>query len=467
MAHRGIEIRQDGSAGARAGFRRSACHRRAGHDGLAVLVAKGVYRAVLPLMRLVLAVAFARVRVLHGERLPREGGVLLVANHPSTWTDVVLLDAALGRGFHFLAQEEQFRPWPRGILLRLYGALPLSSREHRPDALARNEATFLRCEELFDRGEGVAVFPEGISRVDRGFLPLKHGAARLALSYAARRESGGPFALVPVGIHYSDRTAFRSRVTISVGPAIPAAEWGVPGAGDPEEQASRLTERMAEAMHGLVLELADRRLATLFSVLEPIAADRAGSLELEHARLLARALVDSRRSHPADLARLERRARAFDRMRRALGVSQGALGERSRVDRAEDLLALLAGALPALAGLAIHALPAALTQAATGRYASEPSRVAFARIASGFLFFSLFYGAGGALLVARTGLHPAWLLVLVPLSGLLGLFAQGYTRRVRLERERWRLARISRRHGRFVRRARRERETLRAQMLRS
>ncbi len=429
-------------------------------------LANGFYRAMVPIMRLALALSFRRVRVLHDERVPRRGAVLLAANHPSTWTDVLLLDVAFGRRFHFLAQEEQFHPWPRKILLRLYGTLPLSSREHRADATARNAGTFRRCEALFDRGEAVAVFPEGISRAARGLLPLRHGAARLVLSYAARHGGRRPLALVPVGIHYSDRTAFRSEVTVDVGEAIPSAEWRARGGGNPEEAACRLTERMAAEMRGLVLEAGDRRHALVFSVLERLAAGGAGSLELESARRLSQALMDSRRDRPEEFARLERRARAFERMRSALVVSDSALGERALPGRAGAALALLAGSAPALAGLAIHALPAALTHVATRRYASEPSRVAFARIASGFLFFTLAYGAGIALLLAGARIRPVWLLAIVPLSALLGGIALAYTRRMRLEHERCRVAWISRRHGRMVRRARRERNLLRAQALR-
>ena len=97
----------------------SGCQSRRSCDSLAVLAAKGFHRAMVPLMRLALRMSFRRVVVLHAERVPRQGAVLLVANHPSTWTDVLLLDAVFGRRFHFLADEEQFHPWTRRVLLDL------------------------------------------------------------------------------------------------------------------------------------------------------------------------------------------------------------------------------------------------------------------------------------------------------------------------------------------------------------
>ena len=455
MPQRESEISRSSNAVGRDGLGWRDCQYGAGRDGLAGPVAWGIHRGMIPLMRLALALSFKHVRVRHGERMPRTGAILLVANHPSTWTDVVLLDSLLGRRLHFLAQDEQFHPWPRRVLLELFGTLPLSSIEHRPDAVARNEATFRRCEKLFDRREAVAVFPEGISLVDRGLLPLKHGAARLALSYVARR-GDRRLSLVPVGIHYSDRTAFRSDVTVSVGRAIPVETWRSFDPCDLEAAASRVTENMEEAMRGLVLEGMDPPRARLFSVMESVVAGRMGSLELETARLLARSLADETRNHPGDVARLERHARAYRRIRNALGVSDPALAERSRAERAGAILGIALGFVPALAGMGIHALPGALTRAATRRYIPQPSQVAFARIGSGFLFFSLTYGAGILLLVGTRVPH-AWIPGIVLLCLLLGAVALEYAPRARLESERWRIAWISRRHGRLIRRVRRER----------
>jgi hypothetical protein len=291
-------------------------------------------------------------------------------------------------------------------------------------------------------------------------LPLKHGAARLALSYASRHDARLPFALVPIGIYYSDRTAFRSEITVSVGSAVPIAALRAFSASDPDGAASRLTEHMAEQIRSLMLQDMDRSLAGLFAELEPLAADRNGFLDLNAARLLAKRLADERREFPVAFARFARRCRRFARMRAALGVSGAALAPRSRADRARGWLALAAGAIPALAGIAIHALPALAIRAATRRYAGEPSRVAFARIASGLLFLALFYGACAALLLG-TRLHRAWALGLVPVAVPLGLLAHGWARRVGLECERSRVAWIARRHGRFVRRALVERESLR------
>jgi glycerol-3-phosphate O-acyltransferase / dihydroxyacetone phosphate acyltransferase len=247
--------------------------RRWGTAGAAA--SRSFYLLLWPIMSLAVALHFRRVRTLHRQRFPRSGPALVVANHPSTWTDVLLLDVVLRRGLHFLANEDQFQPWPRRALLHVYGALPVASLEQRPDAIERNEATFQRCVALFDRGDCVAMFPEGVSRVDRGLLPLKLGAARLACLYTASKGRQRPLVIVPVGIHYSDRTRFRSEVTVSVGEPTTATECEGTQFTDPEEAARRITHRLEESLSELVLDIRNRSDRRLMAALEPLASPRA------------------------------------------------------------------------------------------------------------------------------------------------------------------------------------------------
>jgi glycerol-3-phosphate O-acyltransferase/dihydroxyacetone phosphate acyltransferase len=77
------------------------------------------------------------------------------------------------------------------------------------------------------KGEVVGVFPEGTSHNHSKMMPIKDGVAWTALEYLAYLEehhggadvgTGGrgkkPAVVVPVGLTYSDKTKYRSRVAI-------------------------------------------------------------------------------------------------------------------------------------------------------------------------------------------------------------------------------------------------------------
>jgi glycerol-3-phosphate O-acyltransferase / dihydroxyacetone phosphate acyltransferase len=406
---------------------------------------------------------FRRVRVAHPGRFPGSGPVLLVANHPSAWADAVVLLGAFERKLHFLVQGDQFHPWPRGLLLRLFGALPVYSRDCHPEAAAKNAETFRRCEALFDRGDAVAVFPEGVSASDRALMPLRLGAARLALSYA-RRAGARPLPVVAVGIHYSDRVAFRSDVSVNVGEAIATAD--LLDTGGEEVAAVRLTERIGREIRALALGAARPRQAALLAALEPIAASVAERQEVDSpAEILARSLEDLEREDPDTYRQFERRALAQERIRRALRVSDRAL-TRSRKRRPPVRAVLSAaltalGALPAAIGALIHAIPAALTGAATRRIAETPAQVAFVRIAAGTIFFAATYAGFAWLFFFRLAWGAQMTAGALVCCALLGACAVAYTPHAREWSERWRLGWIALRHMNLVCRANREEEWLR------
>lgn len=423
------------------------CQPGAPTDSLAgALIGRLVYVMLYPILGAALILSFRRVRTLHRQRFPREGAVLLVANHPATWTDVLVLNVLLRRRLHFLALEELFRPWPRRALLQLFGALPLWRSDRVPDATPRNDATFRRCRDLFDQGEVVAIFPEGMSRVDRGLLPLRYGAAHLMRSYIAG--ASAPNALiVPVGLYYSDRRRFRSDVTIVIGPPMQVDADPVAGT----DGARILTERVTEALRAQVVTFADPRDARICAVLEAIASG-GGPFGYEQATRLARSLEIEREFHPENYRRIEAAARRVDRIVRALGIEPSALRPRNPGKRALAWTLAMAGALPALAGFVIHVIPASIVSLGTRPYAGDPTRVAFARITAGAVLVPTTYAILMLALAARHA--PTAVILGAPILFVgLGLHALSYGRRTQQVWERMRFRCVANRRPGLGRRA--------------
>lgn len=190
-------------------------------------------------------VYFRRIEVHGLDRFPADGAVLVVANHPAAWTDALILQVAFRRELHFVAHEGLFHPWIRGVFLRLFASLPVRHRDEGPLAVSLNRRTFDRCHTLLRRGAAIAVFPEGVSGSDRGLRPLKTGAARLVLEHVAAGDEAP--ALIPVAIHYQDRTGFRTRVDLVVGAPIPIVDQGV-ASGDPVAGRHVLTAGIGRAL---------------------------------------------------------------------------------------------------------------------------------------------------------------------------------------------------------------------------
>ena len=407
------------------------------------------------IMRLFAFAHFAGLTVRHGERFPRRGPALVVANHPATWVDVLVLHLALGRKLHFLADQHLFRPRVRAWLLRIYGALPVVTVGDAAEREARNADTFRRCRRLLERGEVVAVFPEGVSATDRSLRRFKTGAARIAL---AGTECAGPLPVVPVGIHYLDRVRFRTRVVVNVGEAVPLPFPAGAGAAERAAWVAAATARLERAVGALILDLPDPSFRAVVEEVTPlVASDPVTDLDaFDDARRNAARLARIERVKPEDFAAIARHARRHRRARRALGLGPLAPARTAPAELTLIALAILLGAPLAVAGLLLHAFPAWVTQKVARHF--DPTRVTLMRIGVGWLSFTLWYLAMAG--VALRFVRP-WAALAVPFAAmLLGAYALVWSDgwRGALARHRWRAVR--RRSPRLFARLERERAML-------
>ena len=157
-----------------------------------------LYILVVAFLRLLVRLVF-RVRVEGKLHIPKEGAVVLAANHRSLW-DPVFVTIASHRPVHFMAKEELFRIPVLGFLLPYLKAFPVRRGENDRKAIRQALS-------VLHQGSVLGIFVEGTRNKDKGankVLPLKHGAAMLA----SRSEAS----IVPVAIKRIKR-----QITITVG----------------------------------------------------------------------------------------------------------------------------------------------------------------------------------------------------------------------------------------------------------
>jgi 1-acyl-sn-glycerol-3-phosphate acyltransferase len=181
-----------------------------------------------------------RTHIVGRERVPREGGLLVVCNHIS-FVDPPLLGAVMPRPVEFMTMVELFRkPW-LAKLLRTVGCFPVdrSRIDHRA---AREAIRRLRA------GRCVVIFPEGgIRHTEQSVLGgepvFKPGAGSIALL--------GEAAILPVIVRgtrkvYDARNWVR-RETLSITFGSPFCLWNPAGLRT-EERRRRSREILREEL---------------------------------------------------------------------------------------------------------------------------------------------------------------------------------------------------------------------------
>jgi glycerol-3-phosphate O-acyltransferase / dihydroxyacetone phosphate acyltransferase len=194
--------------------------------------------------------AYYRLAV-SGKRGPRSGPLLLVANHPNSLFDPLLVAMAAGRPVRFLAKEPLFHDPVVGWLVRGAGSIPVFRAQDDPGSVGRNEEAFRAAHEALRDGAALGIFPEGISHHLPALAPLKTGAARIALGAAALR--GGAFPILPVGLSFRDKERFRSEGLVRVGAPVEWDDLASPDFGAREVR--ELTRRIGEALRAHTLNL--------------------------------------------------------------------------------------------------------------------------------------------------------------------------------------------------------------------
>src|SRR5688572_22483880 len=160
-------------------------------------------RAVKVVLLFALRVFFRRVEVVGRERVPREGACLFVLNHPNALIDPAFLLAYAPRRISFLAKSPLFRMPVIGFFVRALDSIPVYRKQDETgDTAALNRKTFERAAALLRRGGTIAICPEGASHSEPYLLPLKSGAARIALGAVAAGAEPLDLKIVPAGLYY-------------------------------------------------------------------------------------------------------------------------------------------------------------------------------------------------------------------------------------------------------------------------
>jgi glycerol-3-phosphate O-acyltransferase / dihydroxyacetone phosphate acyltransferase len=348
---------------------------------------------------------FRRIETSGVERVPREGAIIFVLNHPNGLVDPALVFVSLPRRVSFLAKSTLFGIPVGGWLLRTLEVLPVYRRIDAGGDTAKNLKTFEVCRELLNRGRCIAIFPEGISHNETKLQPIKTGAARIALGALGisenetqrRRDAeqndlesrdadlrfdeeqtaenpksriqNPKFQIMAVGLFYTSKTTFRSEALIRYGEIfdVPPVELGEDG--EPPRQAVRdLTDRIENALRNVTLNLeSERELdavlkaeALFSSVYENLLFKKTLTHSLQRLQNLAAKYALLEKNDPEKMRALEVKIAAYERELKTSGVTAESLSVlqhptwyvfRYLILRVAILLIL---APPAIVGAVIH-----------------------------------------------------------------------------------------------------------------
>jgi 1-acyl-sn-glycerol-3-phosphate acyltransferase len=108
-----------------------------------------------------------------------KGPLLIIANHPNSFLDALIIGSYYKRSMYFLARGDAFKKPIHRFLLESLNMIPVYRLREGKEFLHLNDYAFNKSIDLLSKGFAVLVFIEGICINSHELQPFKKGTARI------------------------------------------------------------------------------------------------------------------------------------------------------------------------------------------------------------------------------------------------------------------------------------------------
>ena len=377
---------------------------------------------------------YPHMEIIGAERIPQSGPIVLCSNHSNSMLDPVIIGITARRPVRFMAKAPLFEFPVFGPLMFALGMVPAFRGMDDTKQVRRNLESLDIGAKILLGGHAMGIFPEGMS-TDRAHLEkVRTGAARMALQ--AVDEGAGRVQIVPIGVAYERKEAFRSAVLVRVGEPIQVADLLIDHENSIPRARRAVTQELESRLKEVVIHLEEPEWEPWLDDLEsliPPQGDAASAREAPTGPLWRRKRIADAINYylKNDRPRAESVAAEVEAYRenvRAAGLRvDSPVLERSRFKIAWTLLWgvlwLTLLFFPALLGTLFHLVPFVIVRRIAS-WMDQPGRVTTAthRLMFGVPIYLLWYALVAlALFVYAPPVTLAWLLV-APFAGALAMY---------------------------------------------
>lgn len=192
---------------------------------------------------------FKKIVVSGKENLIHQGPLIIVANHPNTLIDPLIIASITDQQIGFLAKAELFSNALLGKILKYFNVIPIFRKidvsiGEKPD----NKFAFEKCHEFLNKKGTILIFPEGNSFYELKLREIKTGTARIALSFESALGQEQDLKILPIALDYSDAIQFRSMVAVTIDEPIALEAYKKLYQEDEIESVLQLTENIHQVL---------------------------------------------------------------------------------------------------------------------------------------------------------------------------------------------------------------------------
>ncbi|MBA4053875.1 MAG: hypothetical protein C0490_04110, partial [Marivirga sp.] len=177
-----------------------------------------IYRFLKVYCTLGCRIYFRSWQINNVKAIPASGPVIFIPNHQNAFLDAILVICSSPRNPWSIARASVFK---EGLVTKLLTAVQIKPVFRIRDgwsSLRNNDALIQQWSDMLSKGQDILIFAEGNHNEPYAAGVLQKGFARMTMQFQEKNST--PLTIIPVGFHYDDHHAFRSRVLVNFGDAI-------------------------------------------------------------------------------------------------------------------------------------------------------------------------------------------------------------------------------------------------------
>lgn len=396
-----------------------------------------LYKLIKITFRIGIRLYYSEIKIKNAKKMVHDGPAILIANHPNTLIDAMLIGLYSPKPIYFMAKATFFNSNFKNRLLRSLNMIPVNRMTDGKTEGVDNNSSFEECYKLLGEGKTLVVFPEGSSFMELHLRQLKSGTARIALE--AEKRFGGKLNLrvIPLGLIYTEGDRFRSSILMNVGDSISVTHRLEEYASNPSLAAKKLTEEFRHILENQLVTTKNKEQEKLVTEIAEAMESRylqkavGVESEVELLKKVRDRVQFLMNENPERLEDIQKELRNLNWKTQQLNIKNDFLdrGIRSTMFIRQlffSLIGIILGLPFFIYGFIHNAIPYKVTDLIIPSISKEKEFYAPLAIAIGLILYPLTYAAFLCLYYFAFNASVFQLLILFVLMPLTGLFAHSF-----------------------------------------
>ncbi len=177
-----------------------------------------IYRFLKVYCSTALRFYFKTWQIHNAKSIPASGPIIFIPNHQNAFLDAVIVISSCQRNPWSIARASVFKEGLVTKILTTFQIKPVFRVRDGWGSLRNNDVLIQEWSDMLAKGQDILIFAEGNHNEPYAGGVLQKGFGRMTMQF--HQKNNMPLIIVPVGIHYDDHHAFRSRVLINFGDPI-------------------------------------------------------------------------------------------------------------------------------------------------------------------------------------------------------------------------------------------------------